>query len=286
MIHRLIGEDIKLTWLPGSAVWPVRFDPSQIDQIITNLCLNAQDAVSNGGEIIIKTENSVIDMNISQTLPGISPGDYTLITVNDNGCGIPKSVLRHIFEPFFTTKKVGEGTGLGLATVYGILKQNKGYINAKSTPGHGATFEIFLPRHDGHVEIESDQKGEKNLGSGQETVLLVEDEPAILTLVSTMLRKQGYHVLSAAAPGEAIRIAENNSGDIHLILTDIVMPEMNGRDLAKRILSLYPDLKCLFMSGYTADVIAHQDMEEDCSNFIQKPFAKAHLLTIISQILK
>ena len=186
-----------------------------------------------------------------------------LLAVSDDGCGMDKETLAHIFEPFFTTKGVGKGTGLGLATVYGIVKQNNGFINVYSEPGQGTTFTIYLPRHAGKAEQARTEGAAEPAARGHETILLVEDEPAILKLTTRMLEQLGYTVLAASTPGEAIRLAREHAGEIHLLMTDVVMPEMNGRDLARNLLSLYPHLKCLFMSGYTADVIAHHGVLDE-----------------------
>ena len=193
--------------------------------------------------------------------------------------------LAHIFEPFFTTKEIGKGTGLGLATVYGIVKQNNGFINVYSEPGQGTTFTIYLPRHAGKAAQARTEGAAEPAARGHETILLVEDEPAILKLTTTMLEQQGYTVLAAGTPGEAIRLAEEHAGEIHLLMTDVVMPEMNGRDLAKNLLSLYPNLKRLFMSGYTADVIAHHGVLDEGVHFIQKPFSMKDLAAKVREAL-
>jgi two-component system, cell cycle sensor histidine kinase and response regulator CckA len=205
--------------------------------------------------------------------------------VSDNGCGMDSETQSHLFEPFFTTKEVGKGTGLGLAMVYGVVKQNNGLINVYSEPGQGTTFKIYLPRH--RVRAASlSPKGRDELGKGgQETVLLVEDEPTILKMITMMLEREGYTVVGASTPGEAIRLAKEHSGDIQLIMTDVVMPEMNGRDLAKNILSIYPGAKCLFMSGYTANVIAHHGILDEGVSFIQKPFSKGALTAKVREAL-
>ncbi|MDD2469014.1 MAG: response regulator, partial [Desulfobulbus sp.] len=208
---------------------------------------------------------------------GFVPGEYVLLAVSDNGCGMDEETQVHLFEPFFTTKEVGKGTGLGLATVYGVVKQNNGYINVYSELGQGTTFKIYLPRHlDKTVllpEKEPDKPGER----GHETILLVEDEPAILEMSTIMLERLGYTVLAAGTPGEAVRLAQEHPGRIDLLLTDVVMPEMNGRDLAKNLLSIYPDIRRLFMSGYTASVIAHHGMLDHGVHFIHKPFSMKDL---------
>jgi CheY-like chemotaxis protein len=193
--------------------------------------------------------------------------------------------LSHLFEPFFTTKGVGEGTGLGLATVYGIIKQNQGFVNVYSEPGRGTTFRIYLPRYEGGTAEEAPKPAE-DVSRGHETILLVEDEPAILALGTKMLNRLGYRTLAAASPGEALRLAREHAGEIHLLVTDVVMPEMNGRDLARNLLSLYPNLKRLFMSGYTANVIAHQGVLDEGVNFMQKPFSFRELSAKVRQALE
>ena len=276
MLQRLIGEDIDLAWLPNTSLWSVKADPSQIDQILANLCVNARDAIADTGKVTIETGNKVFDEDYCSRHAGYVPGDYVRLAVSDDGCGMDKETQLHLFEPFFTTKPVGQGTGLGLATVYGIVKQNNGFLNLYSEPGHGTTFRIYLPRHvDAAVAVEEGQ--EKPATRGSETILVVEDEPAILSLTKTMLERLGYQVLAASTPVEAIRMAAEYSGQIHLLMTDVVMPEMNGRDLASKLSSTFPHLKKLYMSGYTANVIAHHGVLDEGVLFIQKPFSKNDL---------
>ena len=273
MLQRLIGEDIELAWLPDSTQAMVKVDPGQIDQILANLCVNARDAIGSVGRIIIETGIAVFDEHFCGSHMGFSPGDYVMIVVRDNGCGMDRETLENLFEPFFTTKDVGQGTGLGLATVYGIVKQNGGFIHVDSEPGQGSAFCVYLPRHVGKTEpLRKDDQG-KSATRGNETILLVEDEPEMLEMTTLILEQLGYIVLKACTPSEAIHTAENHPGDIHLLMTDVVMPEMNGRDLAKKILSLYPGIKRLFMSGYTADVIVHQGVLDEGVHFISKPFS-------------
>ncbi len=285
MMERLIGEDISLTWQPEAELWPVKMDPSQIDQILANLCVNARDAISGIGKMTIETGNSTFDADYCAAHAGFVPGEYVRLAVSDTGCGMDRETLAHIFEPFFTTKGVGLGTGLGLATVYGVVKQNNGFINVYSEPGQGTIFTIYLPRYGGKAGPEQTEGAGKPALRGHETILLVEDEPAILKLATMMLEKQGYTVRAASTPGEAIRLAREHSGMIHLLMTDVVMPEMNGRDLAKNLLSLYPQLKRLFMSGYTADVIAHHGVLDEGVYFIQKPFAVKDLSAKVREAL-
>ncbi|MEI6703631.1 MAG: ATP-binding protein, partial [Deltaproteobacteria bacterium] len=286
MLQRLIGENMHLTWKPAPGLWPVKMDPSQIDQIMANLCVNARDAITDVGMITIETVNSTVDANDSTFLKYIEPGKYVCLIVSDNGSGIDKETVAHIFEPFYTTKELGKGTGLGLATVYGIVKQNNGFINVHSEPGHGTIFTIYLPRYigeNGHTLLRGDVSKLPPRGHG--TILLVEDEPAILRMASMMLEGQGYTVLVAEAAAEAIHLSKEHIGKINMLISDVVMPDMNGRDLAKEVLLLNPQIKCLFMSGYTADVIAQHGVLDEGVHFIQKPFSLPDLATKVREVL-
>ncbi|MFH0729847.1 MAG: response regulator [Pseudomonadota bacterium] len=285
MLRRLIGEDIDLAWLPKPGLWPVRMDPTQIDQILANLGVNARDAIPDVGRLTIETENITVDAACRTGHRECTPGEYVLMTVRDNGCGMDKETLGRIFEPFFTTKGVGRGTGLGLATVYGIVKQNHGGIEVCSTPGKGTTFKIYLPRYAGTVEIPEQDASQIVIGRG-ETVLLVEDEVSILKMSRVMLERLNYKVLTANSPGKAIHLAGQHEGGIHLLMTDVVMPEMNGRVLAERIMAIRPAIKCLFMSGYTADVIAHHGVLNEGVRFIQKPFAMKDLSIRVREVIE
>lgn len=273
MLRRLIGENIQLDWLPESDLWAICIDPSQLDQILANLCLNSRGAIADIGTISIATGNSTFDAAFCAEHPDFTPGEYVRLTVRDNGCGMDKETQEHIFEPFFTTKPVGKGTGLGLATVYGAVKQNSGFIQVASAPERGTELTIYLPRYKSTASDQvSTEIPEKLCAQGSQTVLLVEDEPAILEMIMLMLDSLGYCVLSADTPGKAIRLAKEHAGEIQLLMTDVVMPEMNGRDLTQNLLPLYPNIKRLFMSGYTADVIAHHGVLETGVCFLQKPF--------------
>ncbi|MEI6520119.1 MAG: PocR ligand-binding domain-containing protein [bacterium] len=285
MLQRLIGEDVNLAWLPGANLWSVKVDPSQIDQILANLCVNARDAISGVGRITIETKNKVIDEDYCETHTGLLPGEYVYLAVSDDGCGMDKEMLEHIFEPFFTTKEIGEGTGLGLSTVYGAVKQNNGFINVYSEQKQGTTFMIYLPRYKGEGNNLSIEENESHIENGKETILLVEDEPFFLKLTLNMLCQLGYHVLSASTPFEAIRLVKEHPGEIDLLITDVVMPEMNGRDLAECMLAIHPNIKRLFMSGYTANVIAHRGILDEGVNFIQKPFSKKELAAKVRESL-
>ncbi|MBU1107399.1 MAG: PocR ligand-binding domain-containing protein [Candidatus Riflebacteria bacterium] len=284
MLQRLIGEDINLIWNPADDLWPIKVDPSQIDQILANLCVNARDSISNVGRVMIATGNITIDKNyITKNIDSL-PGEYVTITISDDGCGMNEETMSHIFEPFFTTKEVGEGTGLGLATVFGAVKQNNGFVALVSEPGIGTKFTIYLPRYAGRIENLSTERDFAPAPRGAETILLVEDEAAILNMVSRFLTSQGYTVLKAKTPTEGIQLAKEYS-HIHLLMTDVIMPEMNGRALANDIISIHPSLKCVFMSGYTSDVIAHHGVLEDGVNFIQKPFSLRDLVTKVRNVL-
>jgi two-component system cell cycle sensor histidine kinase/response regulator CckA len=285
MLERLVGENVHIAWQPKVDLWPVMVDPSQIDQLLTNLCVNARDAIADVGTITIETGNGAIDMAYSADHAGFAAGEYVLLAVTDDGGGMDKETLSHVFEPFFTTKGMGQGTGLGLATVYGIVKQNNGFINVYSEPGRGTRFTIYLPRHSGKAEQARGMEAEGPSLRGHETILLVEDEPANLKLIGKILERQGYTVLSAGTPGEAIRLAREYAGEIHLLMTDVIMPEMNGRDLARILLSMFPRLKRLFASGYTANVIAHQGVLDDGVHFIQKPFSRKSLAAKVREAL-
>ncbi|MBA3030434.1 MAG: response regulator [Desulfobacteraceae bacterium] len=285
MLRRLIGEDIDLAWLPETGLWPIRMDPSQIDQILANLCVNARDAIAGVGKITIETGRASFDEVYCADNIDCAPGDFALLTVNDNGCGMDKEILANLFEPFFTTKRAGEGTGLGLATVYGIIKQNNGFIHVDSEPGKGTTFEIYLPRHEGEagmISVDSSQPISRGRG---ETVLMVEDEKAILTLGKTMLENLGYTVLGANSPEDALTLAREHTDEIQLLVTDVIMPGMNGLDLAEQLIVLYPEIKVLFMSGYTATTIAHHGVLDEGVRFLPKPFSMQDIATKVREAL-
>jgi len=286
MLRRLIGEDIELAWLPGKNLRAVRIDPSQLDQVLANLCVNARDAIANIGRITIETGNVTLDEEYSVKCPDCVPGDYVLLAVSDNGCGMAGETLPYIFDPFFTTKDIGTGTGLGLSTVYGIVKQNDGCINVDSEPGRGTRFMIYLPQHMDHAESARDSATpEKPIVHGAETILLVEDESSNLEMYRRILVTLGYMVLAAATPEECIRLAREKAGRIELLLTDVVMPGMNGPDLAKTICGSDPKIKCLFMSGYMDTAIVHGGVLEPGTNLIQKPFAFEELAARIRAVL-
>lgn len=285
MLNRVIGEDILLNWRPATDLWLIRFDPSQIDQILANLCINARDSISEEGKITIETKNCIIAENYATRNVEVIPGEYVQLSISDNGCGMGAETLHRIFEPFFTTKETGRGTGLGLATVYGIIKQNNGFIDVCSEPGTGTTFTIYLPRHVGEKRATDQKSMVSPVPVGQETILLVEDERAILNMASAILNTHGYTVLAANSPAEAIELAKACNRQIDLLITDVIMPEMNGKNLSLIIQSLNPQLKCLFMSGYTADVIAHHGVLDEEINFIQKPFSLPDLAAKVREVI-
>jgi PAS domain S-box-containing protein len=283
MLQRLIGEDIELQWQPGSGLWPVRLDPSQLDQVLANLCVNSRDAMGDIGRITIATANvTVAPADVAQ--PALMAGDYVLLTFSDSGTGIDKDIVPLVFEPFFTTKEQGKGTGLGLATVYGIVKQNLGFISVESEPGVGTTFRIHLPRHVGAVTAPASAPvaARPAKGAGPIVILLVEDEPTLLMMTARMLTRLGYRVLTAASPDEALRQAQG-AEPIDLLVTDVVMPGMNGRRLAELLLQQKPGLKAVFMSGYTPDVIAPHGVLH--ANFLQKPFTSQELAAKVREAL-
>lgn len=285
MLNRLIGEDVDLSWLPGTGVWPVRMDSTQVDQILVNLSVNARDAIEGVGKITIETSNVVLDEAFCKGHPGAMPGEYVQLSVSDNGAGMDTVTIEQIFEPFFTTKKIGKGTGLGLATVYGIVKQNDGFVNVYSEPELGTTFKIYFRRYSGsHQPVKIEEPVEIVHGLG-ERILLVEDEMAVRNLGEMMLINLGYQVISASSPNAALKLVAGETKDIEVLITDVVMPEMNGHEFASRMQEQYPDIKVIFMSGYTANVIAHRGVLEDGVNFLQKPFTIHALATQLRAVL-
>lgn len=285
MLKRLIGEDIDLVWCPMSGVWPVKMDPAQIDQILANLCINSRDAISGVGKITIETGMIEFDEGYCELHAGFTVGEYVLLAVSDDGCGMDKNTRENAFEPFFSTKELGQGTGLGLATVYGIVRQNNGFINIYSEPGKGTTIRMYLPRFSGAV-TEPKPVHEQDIPRGRgEFILLVEDEAAILKVGKLMLEKLGYRVVVASTPEKALELASHHVNGIDVLLTDVIMPEMNGRDLALRLRERHPDMKVLFMSGYTANVIAHRGVLDEGVHFIQKPFSLSDLAEKLRSVL-
>ncbi|MEI8033112.1 MAG: ATP-binding protein [Chlorobiaceae bacterium] len=273
MLQRLIGEEITLSWRPsGEPTW-ILFDPTQLDQILVNLCVNARDAISGHGTIVIETGRLCRHRLVGSPHPScLNPGNYVSLSVSDDGCGIEKKDLSHVFEPFFTTKESGKGTGLGLATVYGIVKQNNGCIDCESQPGKGTTFKIHIPLHSGKMTPDSPGEKESQQSQGIGRILIVEDEPDILRLCKRMLEKTGYNVHAAATPSEAIAMAKRARRPFDLLLTDIVLSEMNGCELSRLLMEASPGMRTLFMSAYTTAAVSSDQEFQEGVNFIRKPF--------------
>lgn len=284
-LSRLIGENINLRFHPESEPCPIRFDPGQIDQILINLVVNARDAMPNGGRLTIETKNVQLNENYCRKHLGAVPGSYVMLAVSDDGTGMDKKTLSHVFEPFFTTKEVGKGTGLGLATVYGIVKQNGGLIYVYSEPGQGTTFKIYLPRSVKEDEFKEEAEEAPSVDHGSGTVLLVEDDDMVRRMTAAMLTAIGYTVLVAETPMNALSISEKGDVPIDLLITDVVMPEMSGPELRNKMLVSRPEIKVLFMSGYTSNVIVDHGMLEEGVHFIQKPFSKNDLASKIHDVI-
>ncbi len=287
MLHRLIGEHIELIILSGKEAGLVKADPVQVEQVILNLAVNARDAMPKGGKLMIQTANRVLDKAYAEHHLEVSPGNHVMISVSDTGEGIADDIKENIFEPFFTTKEVGRGTGLGLSTVYGIIKQHGGHISVYSEPGKGATFRIYLPRVDekaDRIPVETKAEG---MMKGSETVLVVEDDPGVQLFVSEALRELNYMVLTASHPKDALGIVQQNKpAKINLLLTDVVMPGMSGKELAELIRAEYPEIKVLFMSGYTDELLGHHGILEEGIHFLEKPFTEKTLAEKIRGVLE
>ena len=280
MLGRLIGEDIELVTRSDPKLGLVRADRGQVEQVIMNLAVNSRDAMPGGGKLVIQTTNS----SASEQTGNIAPGQYVVLAVSDTGCGMDEQTLSHIFEPFFTTKPTGKGTGLGLAMVYGIVRQSGAEIQVESTPGLGTTFKIFLPQLE-EAEVNNSGGGDRATAPTHETVLLVEDEDIVRNLFREVLRMNGYNVLEASSGSDALRISDTHSGPIDLMVTDVVMPQMSGRELAKRLTEARPYTRVLFVSGYTEDAIVHHGVSIAELNFLQKPFAPDSLARKVREVL-
>lgn len=285
MLKRLIGENIELVWNPGKDLWTIKIDRAQFDQILANLSVNARDAILSAGTLTIETKNISLDADFCDSHFGYTPGDYVMLIVTDTGAGIDKATLQHVFEPFFTTKEEGKGTGLGLATVYGIVKQNSGFIDVYSEVGMGTSFKIFLPRAKAASNSTSNALSEQNNPFGTETILLVEDDDALLQFTKRILEQYGYNVISTASPLHALNIAKLHEETIHLLFTDVVMPQMNGKELKDAVKKLLPGVKTLYASAYTSDVIARQGVIDEGVDFLHKPYSITQLLQKIREIL-
>jgi PAS domain S-box-containing protein len=285
MLSRMIDEDIDLRWHPAPATCPVTIDPSQLDQILTNLAVNARDAIGGVGKLTIETALVEVDASYVERHAEAVPGPHVMLVVSDDGSGMDSTTLARIFDPFFTTKPRGKGTGLGLATVYGIVKQNGGFINVYSEPGRGTTFRIYLPRAAVQTVAPLPTPVAMPAVGATATILLVEDDPTLLLLARRMLENLGHRVLAAGSPGLALELAREHRDPIALLLTDVVMPEMNGRDLWQILARERPGLKCLYMSGYTANVIAHRGVLDAGVDFLQKPFTVQELAVKLQEVL-
>ncbi|PKL42617.1 MAG: hypothetical protein CVV41_13795 [Candidatus Riflebacteria bacterium HGW-Riflebacteria-1] len=286
MLKRLIGENIDLKWQPADEPCQVNMDPAQIDQILANLIVNARDAITGVGNITIRTDKTDFAQASELTSSDLIPGKYILLVISDDGCGMSAQTLERIFEPFFTTKELGSGTGLGLPTVYGIVKQNNGYIHVDSQPGAGTSFRIYLPYSHAEKEVMAESHAAGKVPGGSETILVVEDEPGLLRICKLNLEKMGYRVLIASDPEKALEIVEEYPDVIDLVLTDVIMPQMSGRDLYVKIKALRPAIKCLFMSGYTADIIAQNEVLGSNIQYLQKPFSKSALADKLRETLQ
>jgi signal transduction histidine kinase/CheY-like chemotaxis protein len=285
MLQRLIGENVRVVWKPGAHVWPIKADPAQVAQIVANLAVNARDAIDGVGTLTMVTQNVATDTAQSLDHGEGVTGDYVMLSVADDGCGMDTATLSRLFEPFFTTKGPGRGTGLGLATVYGVMKQNGGNIQVDSEPGRGTCFRLYFPSYFGDAPADEDGRpADIPLGHG-ELILLVEDEASILRVGKAMLERLGYRVVAAASPREALGLLAEIQEPVRLLLTDVVMPDMNGRELASRVLAVHPTVACLYTSGYTSDVVAHGGILDEGIHLIEKPFTVRALATKVRQVL-
>jgi len=284
MLHRLLGEDIDLVTVLPEGIGKVKADPGQIEQVIVNLAVNARDAMPEGGKLTIETADVELDEEYARKHIAVQPGRYVMLSISDTGVGMSSEVKDRVFEPFFTTKEQGKGTGLGLSTVYGIVKQSGGNIWVYSEPGQGTTFKVYLPQVD---EPLTEEKAEvvKEIPRGNETILVVEDEETVRKLAVRSLKSLGYRVLDAPEGGMALLLCEEFKGRIHLILTDVVMPGMSGRKLAERLKQIHPEMKVLYMSGYTDNAILHHGILETGINFMQKPFTLENLARKVREVL-
>jgi nitrogen-specific signal transduction histidine kinase/ActR/RegA family two-component response regulator len=286
ILRRLIGEDIQLETSSAPDVGLIKADRSQIEQVILNLAVNARDAMPQGGRLTIETANVDLDASYARSPVVLAPGKYVMLAVTDNGCGMDAETQTHIFEPFFTTKEKGKGTGLGLATVYGIVKQSGGYVWVYSEPGRGTSFKIYLPMVENVEEPGRDNRGDpQSSGRGTETILLVEDEKGVRELAREYLEMSGYTVIEAEDGHTALELAAMHSGTIHLLMTDVVMPGISGRELADRVKRIRPKIQVLYMSGYTDQAVVHHGILDMDAVLLQKPFTMATLSSKLREIL-
>ena len=285
LLRRLIGEDIEVFTVPANDLGSVKADAGQIEQVIMNLALNSRDAMPNGGKLTLETSNAILDDTYTRQHQPVEPGRYVMLAVSDTGSGMSPETLTRIFEPFYTTKEVGKGTGLGLSMVYGIVKQSGGYVWVYSEPNQGTTFKIYLPRVDQPVEGMAADKQPVTVMRGTETILLVEDDPQLRQLSSSVLAHCGYNVLVASTPEEGLAICKANHNDIRLLVTDVVMPRMNGRQLAERVSVMRPKIRVLYISGYTDNAIVHYGVLDTGLWFLPKPFTLSSLVAKVREVL-
>jgi two-component system, cell cycle sensor histidine kinase and response regulator CckA len=285
MLRRLIGDDVQLSLRAADTLDPILADAGQIEQVVMNLAVNARDAMPRGGKLTIETQNVRLDSEYASTHVSVPEGDYVLMAVSDTGAGMDAETKRRIFEPFFTTKEKGKGTGLGLSTVYGIVKQSGGHIWVYSEPGHGTVFKVYLPRHAGTARVRSREDSPVRRLGGNETVLLVENDEQLCSVTREILRKNGYNVLEARNGGEALLTCEQYPGSIHLLLTDVVMPQMSGVQLARRLGETRADMKVLCVSGYADEAVLQHGVIDSKHAFLQKPITPDRLLRKVRQVL-
>jgi signal transduction histidine kinase/ActR/RegA family two-component response regulator len=286
MLRRMIGEDIQFLTILTPGLWPVRVDPGQIEQVVMNLVVNARDAMPEGGRLTIETANMNLDEEYARRHIAVKPGPFVMLAVTDTGCGMDAETRSHLFEPFFTTKEKGKGTGLGLSTVYGIIKQSGGNIWAYSEVGEGSTFKVYLPRAEEPAEDYKPKEIASEVAKGSETILLVEDEEAVRNMISRVLQGSGYTVLEAGQGKEALEACRKHPGPIHLMVTDVIMPQMSGRELAERMAVIRPEMKVLFMSGYPDNAIVHHGVLDPGTAFLQKPFTLTALENKVREVLE
>jgi CheY-like chemotaxis protein len=285
LLRRLISEDIELTLLPSPALGLTKIDPRQFEQVIINLAINARDAMPEGGRLTIETSNSELDDRYTEQNPEARPGHYVLVAISDTGQGMDESTKARIFEPFFTTKELGKGTGLGLAMAYGFIKQSGGHIEVHSTLRHGTVFKLYLPRADEVMPVATVLPEQFTPLVGTETILVVEDEATIRNLLRRVLQSRGYTILEARDGQEALEVAQQHVGRIDLLITDLVMPRMSGRELARRLAQLQPEVRILLISGYSDKAALDQEMLQASAVFLQKPFSPADLVRKVREVL-